>query len=147
MTASIRAVAPAYVSLSTRAWREMYCMSLPLAQSASRITRRGEPGTRARAREAAAMHDGGASIAFTFDHDAFIPLIEAQRSSVELVDEDGNRSAYVQGSGDTAGTEFVQFSMTGLQISAEHDYLLRLKIAMPAAGKTATGTFPMPTEV
>ena len=56
------------------------------------FTLRVEPVTIARALDAAVEHEGGASIAFTFDHAAFIPLIEAQRSSVELDPQDATWS-------------------------------------------------------
>ena len=60
------------------------------------FTLRVEPVTIARALDASVVHDDeGTSIAFTFDHNAFIPLIEAQRSSVELPPQDATWSTVV----------------------------------------------------
>lgn len=68
------------------------------------------------------------------------------RSSLEVLDEEGRRIDYAQGEADGAGPEYVRFRLTNLQLSGDHNYLLRVKIAMPTAGEVATGTFPMPTE-
>jgi hypothetical protein len=72
--------------------------------------------------------------------------INFKRSDLELLDEEGRRIDYAQGAADPAGSEYVQFEMTNLQISADHNYVLRVKIAMPSISEAATGTFPMPTE-
>jgi hypothetical protein len=72
-------------------------------------------------------------------------VINPKRSFLELLDEDGLRISYVQGEADGAGPHYVRFRFTGLQVGAEHNYVLRASLAMPVAGEVATGTFPMPT--
>jgi vancomycin resistance protein YoaR len=59
------------------------------------FTLRIEPVDIARALDADVVHDDGASIAFTFDHSVFIPLIEAQRSAVELPPQDATWASVV----------------------------------------------------
>ena len=73
-------------------------------------------------------------------------VINPKRSDLELLDEGGRRIDYAQGELDLAGTEYVQFNLANVRVSADHNYLLRVKIAMPTSGDVATGTFPMPTE-
>lgn len=73
-------------------------------------------------------------------------VISHTQCTLELRDEAGARLTKVAGATDPAGAEYVQFSMTGLQVAAEHNYLLVVKIAMPASGEVVSGVFPMPTE-